>query len=61
MQEALDQLKADIAEMLAEQTDTLLSQIETAKREPKHDIMDVRGSLLEEISRRIDRHIAAQH
>lgn len=57
----LAELKTDIAEMLTEQTKTLMKYVDAAKREVKHDISDLRSSMYAEFQRRLDQHVGTHH
>ena len=50
-----------IGEMLIQQTTTLLEHMDAMKEELKRDIMDMRGSALEEMGRKIDQHVISHH
>ena len=59
--EDIGKLKEDIGEMLASQTKTLIEYVDSAKKELKHDIVDLRGDMYVEIKKKVAEHVATQH
>lgn len=53
--------KEDIGEMLSQQTKTLIEYVDGVRKELKRDIIDLRGDMLTETKRQIDKHVLTYH